>query len=71
MKYKKFQIKELSQHHDHAFKLIIIEDSAVGIFCLMKRVMDNFLKQTGVEFGSYGTEIEGKIAKMQIWDTAG
>ena len=25
----------------------------------------------GVEFGSFGIEIEGKIIKMQIWDTAG
>ena len=25
----------------------------------------------GVEFGSFITEIEGKVVKVQIWDTAG
>jgi GTPase SAR1 family protein len=69
MEYKKVPSKELSQHHDHAFKLIIIGDSAVGKSCLMKRVMDNVFEADhavtiGVEFGSFGIEIEGKIIKM-------
>ena len=58
------------------FKLIIIGDTGVGKSCLMKRVMDDEFKTEhqvtiGVEFGSYGLRIEGKIIKMQIWDTAG
>ena len=61
-------------HHDHQFKLIIIGDTAVGKSCLMKRVMDNEFQEMhqvtiGVEFGSYGLLIDGKIIKLQIWDT--
>ena len=58
------------------FKLIIIGDTAVGKSCLMKRVMDDEFKTEhqvtiGVEFGSFGLRINGKIVKIQIWDTAG
>ena len=61
---------------DHLFKLIIIGDTGVGKSCLMKRIMDNEFKQEhqvtiGVEFGSFGLKIDGKIIKLQIWDTAG
>ena len=40
----------------------------------MKRVMDNEFKiehqvTIGVEFGSYGLEINDKVIKLQIWDT--
>lgn len=59
---------------DHLFKLIIIGDTGVGKSCLMKRVMDNEFKiehqvTIGVEFGSYGLEIDSKVIKLQIWDT--
>jgi len=42
----------------------------------MKRVMDNEFKvehqvTIGVEFGSFGLRVEGKVIKLQIWDTAG
>jgi small GTP-binding protein len=48
----------------------------VGKSCLMKRVMDNEFKvehqvTIGVEFGSFGLRVEGKVIKLQIWDTAG
>ena len=62
---------------DHLFKLIIIGDTGVGKSCLMKRVMDNEIKvehqvTIGVEFGSFGLKVDnGKIIKLQIWDTAG
>jgi Ras-related protein Rab-2A len=59
---------------DHLFKLIIIGDTGVGKSCLMKRVMDNEFKTEhqvtiGVEFGSFGLKVEGKVIKLQIWDT--
>jgi GTPase SAR1 family protein len=59
---------------DHLFKLIIIGDTGVGKSCLMKRVMDNEFKiehqvTIGVEFGSFGMKVDGKIIKLQIWDT--
>ena len=61
---------------DRLFKLIIIGDTGVGKSCLMKRIMDNEFKQEhqvtiGVEFGSFGLKVDGKIIKLQIWDTAG
>ena len=40
----------------------------------MKRVMDNEFKSEhqvtiGVEFGSFGIRADGKVIKLQIWDT--
>ena len=74
--YEHIADKTLQQEHDHMFKLIIIGDTGVGKSCLMKRVMDEEFRQEhqvtiGVEFGSYGVRIDGKIIKLQIWDTAG
>ena len=48
----------------------------VGKSCLLSRVMDNDFKEEhnvtiGVEFGSFVVKIDGKIVKLQIWDTAG
>ena len=68
--------KAVQSEFDHMFKLIIIGDTGVGKSCLMKRVMDDEFKTEhqvtiGVEFGSYGLRVNGKILKMQIWDTAG
>jgi len=63
-------------NHDHLFKLIIIGDTGVGKSCLLARAMDNEFKEEhnvtiGVEFGSFVVEINNKIVKLQIWDTAG
>jgi Ras-related protein Rab-2A len=46
----------------------------VGKSCLLSRVMDNDFKEEhnvtiGVEFGSFVIKIDGKIVKLQIWDT--
>ena len=48
----------------------------VGKSCLLARVMDNEFKlehqvTIGVEFGSFVIRLDGKIVKLQIWDTAG
>jgi len=48
----------------------------VGKSCLLARIMDNDFKiehqvTIGVEFGAFIVEIEKKIVKLQIWDTAG
>ena len=63
-------------NQDHLFKLIIIGDTGVGKSCLLSRVMDNDFKEEhnvtiGVEFGSFVIKVDGKIVKLQIWDTAG
>ena len=69
MPFEHISDKTLQQEHDHMFKLIIIGDTGVGKSCLMKRVMENEFKTEhqvtiGVEFGSYGIRVDGKIIKM-------
>jgi Ras-related protein Rab-2A len=48
----------------------------VGKSCLLARIMDNDFKiehqvTIGVEFGAFVSQIEDKVVKLQIWDTAG
>ena len=61
---------------DELFKLIIIGDTGVGKSCLLSKVMDDKFNHEhsvtiGVEFGSFVLRMDGKIIKLQIWDTAG
>ena len=61
---------------DHLFKIIIIGNTGVGKSCLLKRVMDNEFRNEhnvtiGVDFGFFIVRINGKVVKLQIWDTAG
>lgn len=51
-------------------------NTGVGKSCLLARIMDNDFKiehqvTIGVEFGAFVTNIEDKVVKLQIWDTAG
>ena len=67
--------KTLSRH-DALFKLILIGDSSVGKSSLLLRLTDGYFNEdyevtVGVEFGSFLLQIEDKIIKLQIWDTAG
>lgn len=67
--------KTLSRH-DALFKLILIGDSCVGKSSILMRLTENDFKEdyevtVGVEFGSFLVQIEDKIIKLQIWDTAG
>ena len=76
---KKFTpIKEINgvDEPDFLFKFILIGDSRVGKTNFLSRfVHDKFnpdsISTIGVEFSSKSIEIEGKIAKLQSWDTAG
>eukprot|EP01156_Anaeramoeba_ignava_P007170 Anaeramoba_ignava/a350888_27.p1 GENE.a350888_27~~a350888_27.p1 ORF type:complete len:201 (-),score=64.48 a350888_27:171-773(-) len=61
---------------DYLFKIVIIGSANVGKTSLMIRyVDDNFTvsKQTtiGIDFKTKDIEIDGKIVRLQIWDTAG
>ena len=63
-------------NHDILFKVILIGDQAVGKSSILSRITghefkDNYDATIGVEFGNFLVNIEGKIVKMQIWDTAG
>ena len=61
---------------NYLFKYIIIGDAAVGKSNLLLRYAHGQFKQEyqltiGVEFGAKNIEIDNKIYRIQIWDTAG
>ena len=61
---------------NYLFKYIIIGDSAVGKSnILLRYVHDNFIEEfqstIGVEFGAKNIQLNEKIYRIQIWDTAG
>ncbi|KAF9590435.1 hypothetical protein IFM89_035270 [Coptis chinensis] len=78
-----FQISSSSFHHkmstneyDYLFKLLLIEDSSVGKSCILLRFandsyVDSYVSTIDVDFKIQTVELDGKIVKLQIWDTAG
>ena len=63
-------------NYDLSFKVIIIGNSGVGKSCLSikatKNIFENnYLATVGFEFFSFNIKIDGKIIKLQIWDTCG
>lgn len=66
----------MKSSHDYLFKFIIIGDSGVGKSCLLLAYTDGRFKENhettiGVEFGSKTIQVDSKLVKVQIWDTAG
>lgn len=61
--------------YDQVYKVITIGDPAGGKSSMLKRLIQNkFVESSvtiGVEFNSYTIRVEGKLIKLQIWDTAG
>ena len=62
--------------YNYLFKYIIIGDSAVGksnilLRYIHERFNEEFQSTIGVEFGAKNIEINNKICRVQIWDTAG
>mmetsp|Transcript_395 Transcript_395/g.423 ORF Transcript_395/g.423 Transcript_395/m.423 type:complete len:207 (-) Transcript_395:34-654(-) len=62
--------------YDYLFKLLLIGDSGVGKSSLLLRFADNsysesFIATIGVDFKIKTVEVENKVVKLQIWDTAG
>ena len=61
---------------DLSFKIILVGDSGVGKSCLAIRALKNIFESLyqptiGFEFMSSYIKIDGKIIKLQIWDTCG
>ena len=75
--YKLIIIGDTGNYIDLAwFRILTYLYIGVGKSCLLARIMDNDFKiehqvTIGVEFGAFIVEIEKKIVKLQIWDTAG
>eukprot|EP01123_Difflugia_compressa_P015184 TRINITY_DN8407_c0_g1_i1.p1 TRINITY_DN8407_c0_g1~~TRINITY_DN8407_c0_g1_i1.p1 ORF type:complete len:228 (-),score=29.22 TRINITY_DN8407_c0_g1_i1:186-869(-) len=61
--------------HDVLYKIIIIGESGVGKTNLLGRWVDDSVTDTSatinVEFASKSFKVDGKIVKVQLWDTAG
>jgi len=69
-------LPEDQTNFDLSFKLIVIGDSGVGKSCLtnnaIKNIFDDAYNATvGFEFFTFNVKINGKIIKLQIWDTCG
>lgn len=66
----------MSAEYDYLFKLLIIGDSGVGKSCLLLRFSDNsytdsFISTIGVDFKIRTLNLDDRVVKLQIWDTAG
>ena len=58
------------------FKIVIIGDSGVGKTNLLSRFVDDAFSMDskptiGVEFATKTLNVDSKVVKNQIWDTAG
>jgi Ras-related protein Rab-1A len=65
-----------SMDHDLTVKAIIVGDSGVGKSSLLYRYTDNewnpfYIATIGVDFKTMSFERDGKLVRMQLWDTAG
>ncbi len=64
------------KEQDFLFKIVIVGNQGVGKSSLFIRFcddnfVDNYLPTIGVDFRFKMIEWEGKVCKLQIWDTAG
>ena len=62
--------------YDLSFKMIVIGDAGVGKSCLTSKAAkgifdDSYSATVGFEFLTFSVKIEGKVIKLQIWDTCG
>ena len=67
-------IKEVN--FNYLYKYIVIGDSFVGKSCIVAKYIhggfdEEFKTTIGIEFGSKDLTINGKVYRIQIWDTAG
>ena len=66
----------ISQDYDYLFKVLLLGDSDVCKSSLILRYTEEtfnskLVNSIGVDFKMKKKEIDGKIIKIQIWDTAG
>ena len=66
----------ISQEYDYLFKVLLLGDSGVGKSSLILRYTDEtfnskLVNSIGVDFKMKKKVVDGKIVKVQIWDTAG
>ena len=66
----------MSMNFNYLLKFVIIGDSGVGKSNILLRYINNtfsdeFKTTVGVEFGAKNLEVNGRIYRIQIWDTTG
>ena len=66
----------MNREYDYLLKFVIVGNSAVGKSSLLLRFTDDefnrsYLTTIGVDFRFKTIDLDGKVAKLQIWDTAG
>ena len=77
MKYIKKDLNHIKiMNFNYLLKFVIIGDSGVGKSNILLRYINNtfsdeFKTTVGVEFGAKNLEVNGRIYRIQIWDTAG
>ena len=65
-----------TKDYDYIFKIVLIGDTCVGKSCILVRFSDdifndNYVTTIGVDFRFKTMVVKEKVAKIQIWDTAG
>ena len=65
-----------AKDYDYIFKIVLIGDTCVGKSCILVRFSDdifndNYVTTIGVDFRFKTMVVNQKVAKIQIWDTAG
>ena len=65
-----------NNQYDLSFKMIVIGDAGVGKSCLTSKAArgvfdEQYSATVGFEFLTFNVKIDGKIIKLQIWDTCG
>lgn len=66
----------MNKDYEYLFKVILVGDSGVGKSCIMTRFTDDtydnsHISTIGVDFKIRTLEVNDKVVKLQIWDTAG
>jgi len=62
--------------YDLSFKMIVIGDAGVGKSCLTTKASKGIFEEVysatvGFEFLTFNIRLDGKVIKLQIWDTCG
>jgi Ras-related protein Rab-8A len=69
-------LKKRNKNDPPVLKILVIGDSGVGKSCLLLRFASDtfqpsYMPTIGIDFRVKDCELEGRKAKVQVWDTAG